>query len=158
MTMTVVQVVIENDEAGNRVARIPEGWEPTAPLINTCAYCAHGSHILGSCTAGETDRCECVFGIPLRPGKKHTEHDMRLQELTLTAVSAEYIRAHAKHKGRTPKSPDMTDGERLAILGEEFGEVCRALTYDEGDRSNLVKELIQLSAMAAAWAEQAEGS
>lgn len=84
------------------------------------------------------------------------EHAMMLQELTMDAVKAEYIRAHVKHGGRTPKSPDMTDGERLAILGEEFGEVCRALTYDEGDRASLVKELIQLSAMAAAWAERAE--
>lgn len=87
-----------------------------------------------------------------------TDHHPKLSDLTLTAVDAEYIRAHVKHSGRTPKSPDMTDGERLAILGEEFGEVCRALTYDEGDKDNLVKELIQLSAMAAAWAEQADGS
>jgi hypothetical protein len=81
---------------------------------------------------------------------------MHLSGLTLDAIAAEYIRAHVKHGGHTPKSQHMSDGERLAILGEEFGEVCRALTYDNGNPDKLVAELIQVAAMAAAWVEYAE--
>lgn len=84
-------------------------------------------------------------------------HGMHLSPLTLGAVEAEYVRAHLKHKGSTPKNPRMSDGERLAILVEEVGEVARALTYDNGNAENLVSELIQVSAMAAAWAEYAMG-
>jgi len=81
---------------------------------------------------------------------------MHLSRLTLDAIESEYIRAHVKHAGHTPKSQHMSDGERLAILGEEFGEVCRALTYDNGNAEKLVAELIQVAAMAAAWVEYAE--
>jgi NTP pyrophosphatase (non-canonical NTP hydrolase) len=48
--------------------------------------------------------------------------------------------------------------ERLAILVEEVGEVAHELTYDSsGDRDKLVKELIQVAAMAASWVEYLEG-
>lgn len=80
---------------------------------------------------------------------------MHLSALTLNAVNAEYTRAHIKHKGWTPKNVRMSDGERLAILMEEVGEVARAVTYDNGNPAKLVEELIQVSAMAAAWAEYA---
>lgn len=82
---------------------------------------------------------------------------MHLSHLTLDAIAAEYVRAHVKHAGHTPKSQHMSDGERLAILGEEFGEVCRAVTYDNRNPEKLVAELIQVAAMAAAWIEYAEG-
>jgi len=50
-------------------------------------------------------------------------------------------------------NPALPTLERLSILGEEFGEVCRALTYDSGEGNvELRKELIQLAAMAACWA------
>ncbi|WP_332648834.1 hypothetical protein [Lysinibacillus sp. 54212] len=52
-------------------------------------------------------------------------------------------------------------GEWLAILGEEFGEVCQAINgihFPEDskptDANNLYEELIQLAAVAAAIAEQ----
>lgn len=80
---------------------------------------------------------------------------LHLSNLTLNAVNAEYTRAHLKHKGWTPANDRMSDGERLAILVEEVGEVARAVTYDNGNAENLVAELIQVSAMAAAWAEYA---
>lgn len=80
---------------------------------------------------------------------------MHLSSLTLNAINAEYTRAHLKHKGWTPKSVRMSDGERLAILMEEVGEVARAVTYDNRDSENLVAELIQVAAMAGAWAEYA---
>lgn len=80
---------------------------------------------------------------------------LHLSSLTLNAVNAEYTRAHVKHTGWTPNNDRMSDGERLAILMEEVGEVARAITYDNSNDENLVSELIQVSAMAAAWAEYA---
>ncbi len=43
------------------------------------------------------------------------------------------------------------DGTRTLVLGEEFGEVCRAVL--EGDEANLREELIQVAAVAVAWVE-----
>jgi len=80
---------------------------------------------------------------------------LHLSRLTLDAIEAEYVRAHVKHSGHTPKSPRMSDGERLAILVEEIGEVARSITYDNRNPENLVKELVQVAAMSAAWAEHA---
>ena len=50
-------------------------------------------------------------------------------------------------------------GTWLAILGEEFGEVCEALQHGsqsskDTDASNLYEELIHVAAVASAWAEQ----
>lgn len=52
-------------------------------------------------------------------------------------------------------------GEWLAILGEEFGEVCEALqfllginTTKETDSDNAFEELMHLAAVASAMAEQ----
>ncbi|QJT70428.1 hypothetical protein [Microcystis phage MaeS] len=52
-------------------------------------------------------------------------------------------------------------GKWLGILGEEFGEVCEAMqplmgltSVKETDASDLYEELIQLSAVASAIAEQ----
>jgi len=42
-----------------------------------------------------------------------------------------------------------------AILGEEFGEVCRA-TLGNPDAGDLRKELIQVAAVAVAWIEALE--
>lgn len=84
-----------------------------------------------------------------------------LSELTLSAVSAEAIRAHIKHRDRGGSilDPTMSTEKKLAALGEELGEVCRALTYD-GDqgRDHLVKELIQLASVALTWVQCLEGS
>jgi NTP pyrophosphatase (non-canonical NTP hydrolase) len=58
-----------------------------------------------------------------------------------------------------------SQSDRLAILVEEVGEVAHELTYDQGgpgvgryDRDKLVKELIQVAAMAASWIEHLEGT
>lgn len=70
-------------------------------------------------------------------------------------VRAEYDRAHAKHQGMTPYNPSMSDDDRAAILGEEVGEVARALTPDAdtavGHGGELAEELVQTATMAAAW-------
>jgi hypothetical protein len=64
----------------------------------------------------------------------------------------EMERAIAKHGVlQTPVNPKMFDEAKLVILVEELGEVARAMTYDEGDRDQLKKELLQVSAMAGMW-------
>ena len=72
---------------------------------------------------------------------------------SLEAVRVEAIRAHRLHGENSMISPMVTDDERLPILGEEFGEVCRGLTYDNNEgAAHLVEELEQLAAMAVSWA------
>jgi hypothetical protein len=66
-------------------------------------------------------------------------------------VTDEILRAARKHGEECMASPTLDVGKRLGILGEEYGEVCRATTYDNADRVNLREELIQTAAMAAAW-------
>lgn len=65
-----------------------------------------------------------------------------------------------KNEGRFEHTcaDEMDPFRKLAILGEEFGEVSRALLEKHGesnDRWNkdLRKELIQVAAVAVAWAE-----
>ena len=70
------------------------------------------------------------------------------------AIDVEFAGAYTKHKGKTPRAWSVGDAQSLVILVEEVGEVARAMTYDEGDQQNLYDELIQVAAMAAAWAER----
>ena len=73
---------------------------------------------------------------------------------TLQMVAEESVRALNKHgAGKVLTNITMPRDEKLAALGEEFGEVCKELTYDHGDRANLIKELIQTANLAAAWAQ-----
>jgi hypothetical protein len=111
-----------------------------------------------------------------------------LSDLTLSAIQAEATGAHAKHGEHSMMGSGYTDHERLAILVEEAGEaseeaarllyvnlailtgmpsdllrtignVAHSLTYDqEADRDKLVRELIQVAAMAATWVEFLEGT
>ena len=88
-----------------------------------------------------------------------------LSDLTLSAIQAEATRAHLKHGEHSMLGPRYSSGDRLAILVEEVGEVARELTYDhggagsgDGRRDELVKELIQVAAMAASWVEYLEGA
>jgi hypothetical protein len=87
-----------------------------------------------------------------------------LSQLTLNAIQAEATRAYLKHGEHSMLGPRYSSGDRLAILVEEVGEVAHELTYDqggpaagEGRRDELVKELIQVAAMAASWIEYLEG-
>ena len=77
-----------------------------------------------------------------------------LSDVTFQAIQAENIKSQAKHKEHAMMNPDLIIGERLAILMEEVGEVATALNYDQkGKRTGLVRELLQVAAMAAAWAQ-----
>lgn len=58
---------------------------------------------------------------------------------------------------RSCADPLMADGDKLAVLMEEVGEVarelCEARAADEPPLPNLRTELIQVAAVAVAWAE-----
>jgi len=71
-------------------------------------------------------------------------------------IDTERERQVAKHGDQAISSPLIDDGTRLIILGEEFGEVCRAMTYDNGSRENLIEELLQTAAVCIGWLESIE--
>lgn len=75
-----------------------------------------------------------------------------LEEQAALAVDAQLRAAHKKADGGLrylADDPDCPDHMRLAALGEELGEVCRALHDD--DHEQLALELAQLAGVALAW-------
>jgi NTP pyrophosphatase (non-canonical NTP hydrolase) len=84
-------------------------------------------------------------------------------------IAAERQRAHAKHGDTSMENLPATDMTRLSVLMEEVGEVAREYNearhrthrnlLPQGERETAVdlaalrKELIQVAAMAAAWAD-----
>jgi hypothetical protein len=80
-------------------------------------------------------------------------------------VRDERARAHIKHGGTSMESLPVDDLTRLTVLMEEVGEVARefnearhrqAQSNPGLDRYAIRKELIQVAAMAAAWADAIE--
>lgn len=73
-----------------------------------------------------------------------------------TLAREEYIRAAKKHPGMTLECDGHTGETRLFALVEEIGEVAACLTYDNeaetGHGSDLESEVIQVIALALAWA------
>lgn len=74
----------------------------------------------------------------------------------LALALEEYLRATRKHPGMTLECGGHTDETRLFALVEEIGEVAACLTYDNdaetGHNSDLESEVIQVIALALAWA------
>lgn len=74
----------------------------------------------------------------------------------LTLALEEYSRAADKHPKMTLECEGHTDATRLFALVEEIGEVAACLTYDNdaetGHGSDLESEVIQVVALALAWA------
>lgn len=74
----------------------------------------------------------------------------------LALALEEYARAAKKHPGMTLECDGHTDSTRLFALVEEIGEVAACLTYDNdaetGHGSDLESEVIQVIALALAWA------
>ena len=74
----------------------------------------------------------------------------------LALALEEYSRAAQKHPGMTLECDGHTDATRLFALVEEIGEVAACLTYDNdaetGHGSDLESEVIQVIALAMAWA------
>ena len=74
----------------------------------------------------------------------------------LSRALEEYSRAAEKHPSMTLECEGHTDATRLFALVEEIGEVAACLTYDNnaetGHGSDLESEVIQVIALALAWA------
>lgn len=74
----------------------------------------------------------------------------------LALALEEYSRAAKKHPGMTLECDGHTEATRLFALAEEIGEVAACLTYDNdaetGHGSDLESEVIQVVALALAWA------
>ena len=75
---------------------------------------------------------------------------------TIAVLQAEMNRAIRKH-GIENTPLRQTDHFNLAVLVEEVGEVARAMTYDEGSDASLYDELVQVAAMALAFAQNVDG-
>jgi hypothetical protein len=71
-------------------------------------------------------------------------------------VRDERRRSIDKHGANAQDLLPPGDPHLLYNLGEEFGEVCKALTYDQ-QASELRKELVQTAAMALAWIAVLDG-
>lgn len=79
------------------------------------------------------------------------------EDLDVLALSLEeYARAAKKHPGMTLECDGHSDATRLFALVKEIGEVAACLTYDNeaetGHGSDLESEVIQVIALALAWA------
>lgn len=85
------------------------------------------------------------------PSNSH--YQPRLMESVCSEIKDERWRQECKvQTGKIPwdcADPSVDDDRKLAVLGEEFGEVARALIEGDGLRD----ELIQAAAVALAWAE-----
>lgn len=81
----------------------------------------------------------------------------QLSPRTLEALQANTISAQMKHGfAHHVLNPALSKGEKLAILGEEFGEVCKEMTYDQPSdpvNARIINELLQLASVAAGWAQ-----
>ena len=89
-------------------------------------------------------------------GVAHTARLLLPGRGVLALSLEEYARAAEKHPGMTLECDGHTDSTRLFALVEEIGEVAACLTYDNdaetGHGSNLESEVIQVIALALAWA------
>lgn len=88
--------------------------------------------------------------------EKLTQTDLNRIDAVLSEVRRECVRAAEQHgRERTPLDPVMPEMGKVIILGEEFGEICRTLTYDQPSGMIPVnsrrEELVQLAAMAVMW-------
>lgn len=70
----------------------------------------------------------------------------------------EELRAQGKFRTTCATPDGMTNAEKLCVLAEEFGEVARHCCEEQIDptrldKRKLKKELIEVAAVAVAWAE-----
>lgn len=92
----------------------------------------------------------------MQPGLSQEENARRTVALAIVGneIVEERFAQEAKfgETGETCANPAMDRGTKMFVLMEEVGEVARAVLEDE-PVEDLRKELIQVAAVAAAWAE-----
>ncbi len=109
---------------------------------------------------GELTASVSTLGNPIEARRKAAMTPMRI--MTLAAIHHERDRQEQLMKeGRfayTCASPEMTTAQRLAVLGEELGEVGHEVNEGFGPGRTmgveaLRKEIVQTAAVAVAWIE-----
>jgi hypothetical protein len=90
------------------------------------------------------------------------ERDYSPTRVVLSDIFEERVRQEKlRDAGRfshTCADAGMADATRVSVLGEEFGEVCRALQRGEHDpEQDLRAELVAVAAVACAWIEYLDG-
>ena len=87
------------------------------------------------------------------PAPFRDPRDIRTDAVLLAGKIERCRQEHLHIQGNIPftcVSPIVSCAEKLAVLTEEIGEVARAV--QERDKINLREELIQVAAVAVAWA------
>ena len=79
----------------------------------------------------------------------------RTVEAAISGMTITAERAHqdSKHGADSIGGPNMSTTMRLVVMGEEYGEVCRAVL--DGDAEGFRKEVTQLAACCVAMLERA---
>lgn len=86
----------------------------------------------------------------------NARHSEEVLDQVLDAVAAERERQEQKHRGSTCASKDVPHTRKFLVLMEEVGEVAQAIndgTLTVKERAHLRAEIIQVAAVAVAWAE-----
>jgi hypothetical protein len=80
-------------------------------------------------------------------------HVYRLVDAERLRQQVKWNRSHSHGYGDC-SSATVPESVKSEVLGEEYGEVCRARL--DGDRDALRAELVQVAAVAVAWLEGLE--
>lgn len=75
----------------------------------------------------------------------------RYQGSLVTEAFECFKAAKAKHGDMTLETGKHTTATAMVAIGEELGEWCRALTYDEGKEEDAAEELAQFAGLVAAY-------
>lgn len=111
----------------------------------------YASRLHGLPTLPKSSARECLWKLA-RAASNLLSPDLDVLALALE----EYLRATRKHPGMTLECDGHAEATRLFAIVEEIGEVAACLTYDNeaetGHGSDLESEVIQVIALALAWA------
>jgi hypothetical protein len=124
------------------------------PICAVCERPIHGAVTRGPLASGivvdthETERA-CIDALRGALALATSTGGPTARALAL--VAAERSRQNEKFK-RTPGRWDDEDGDKLAVLGEEYGEVCRA-RWERAPVHMLRGEIVDLAAVAVCWIE-----
>lgn len=75
---------------------------------------------------------------------------MKIEDIN-EGVRLARLHLEEKHGSNSIASPTLPDKDKVVVMGEEQGEICRAVL--ENDYDQLRKELLQVAACAIGWLE-----